>query len=252
MTDRTRTDGRGLADLRPVDIQIQVQRHPEGSVMYTCGGTKVLVSATIEEGVRDFMRNSGSGWVTGEYAMHPRANADRQRREGRNGRLSGRTQEIQRLIGRALRAALRLDRLGERTITIDCDVLDADGGTRTAAITGGFVALVMALDGLRKRGLVGKGVLREEVAAVSVGLFEGSALLDLCYVEDRDAQVDLNLVATRSGAIVEVQGTAEGAPMTRTEHDALLEVGLAGVATLTQKQLAALDAAGIDLARLRG
>ncbi len=131
-------------------------------------------------------------------------------------------------------------------------MLDADGGTRTASITGGFVALVMALDGLRKRGLVGKGVLREEVAAVSVGLFEGSALLDLCYVEDRDAQVDLNLVATRSGDIVEVQGTAEGEPMKRAEHDALVESGLRGVATLTQKQLAALDAAGIDVAKLRG
>jgi ribonuclease PH len=147
---------------------------------------------------------------------------------------------------------VRPEKLGERTITVDCDVLDADGGTRTAAITGGFIALVMALDGLRKRGLVGKGVLREEVAAVSVGLFEGSALLDLCYVEDRDAQVDLNLVATRTGAIVEVQGTAEGEPMTRAEHDALVEVGLRGVATLTQKQLAAIDAAGIDVAKLRG
>jgi ribonuclease PH len=249
---RTRVDGRNADALRPVTIETRVQKHPEGSVLYSSGGTKVLIAASVEDGVQDFLKGSGKGWITAEYAMHPRANPSRQRREGQRGNVSGRTQEIQRLVGRALRAAVRPEKLGERTITVDCDVLDADGGTRTASITGGFVALVMALDGLRKRGLVGKGVLREEVAAVSVGLFEGSALLDLCYVEDRDAQVDLNLVATRTGAIVEVQGTAEGEPMTRAEHDALVEVGLRGVATLTQKQLAACDAAGIDVAKLRG
>jgi ribonuclease PH len=249
---RTRLDGRGADALRPVTIETGVQKNPEGSVLYTCGGTKVLIAASVEEGVQDFLKGTGRGWVTAEYAMHPRANPSRQRREGARGNISGRTQEIQRLVGRALRAAVRTEKLGERTITVDCDVLDADGGTRTASITGGFVALVMALDHLRKRGICGKGVLREEVAAISVGLFAGSALLDLNYEEDRDAQVDLNLVATRSGAIVEVQGTAEGAPMTRAEHDALLEAGLLGVHALTQKQLMAIEAAGIDVAKLRG
>ncbi len=249
---QTRLDGRGADALRKVSIETRIQKNPEGSVLYTCGGTKVLISATVEEGVQDFLKGSGKGWVTAEYAMHPRANPNRQRREGIRGAVSGRTQEIQRLIGRALRAAVRNEKLGERTITLDCDVLDADGGTRTASITGGYVALVMALDNLRKRGLVSPGVLREPVAAVSVGLFNGNAVLDLCYVEDRDAQVDLNLVATRSGAIVEVQGTAEGAPMTRAEHDALVESGLKGVTQLTETQNQALHALGIDVARLYG
>lgn len=249
---RTRLDGRSADALRTVNIETRVQKNPEGSVLYSSGGTKVLIAASVDEGVQDFLKGTGKGWVTAEYAMHPRANPSRQRREGTRGNLSGRTQEIQRLVGRALRAAVRPEKLGERTITVDCDVLDADGGTRTASITGGFIALVMALDSLRKRGLIGKGVLREEVAAVSVGLFSGSAYLDLNYEEDRDAQVDLNLVATRSGAIVEVQGTAEGEPMTRAEHDSLVEVGLAGAYALTQKQLVAIEAAGIDVAKLRG
>lgn len=248
---KTRLDGRGADTLRKVTVETGVQKNPEGSVLYSCGQTKVLISASVDEGVQDFLRGKGKGWVTAEYAMHPRANPERQRRESR-GNVSGRTQEIQRLIGRALRAAVRTEKLGERTIVIDCDVLDADGGTRTASITGGYIALVMALDALRKRGLCSPGVLRDPVAAISVGLFGGSALLDLCYVEDRDAQVDLNLVATGAGAIVEVQGTAEGEPMTRAEHDALLECGLAGVATLVAEQDRALAAAGVDVARLRG
>jgi ribonuclease PH len=219
-------------------------------VIYRAGNTRVLIAASVEEGVQDFQKGTGKGWITAEYAMHPRANPSRQRREGQRGPVSGRTQEIQRLIGRALRAAIRPEKLGERTITIDCDVLDADGGTRTAAITGGFVALVMALETLRKRGLCGKGVLREEVAAVSIGLFDGSALLDLCYEEDRDTQVDLNLVATTSGAIVEVQGTAEGAPMTRAEHDSLLATGMSGVTRLIEFQKGAIDRLGIDMTRL--
>ncbi|HEX7481200.1 MAG TPA: ribonuclease PH [Polyangiales bacterium] len=249
---RTRQDGRSADSLRKVSIETRVQRNPEGSVLYSCGGTKVLISATVEEGVQDFLKGKGKGWVTAEYAMHPRANPERQRREGTRGPVSGRSQEIQRLIGRALRAAVRPEKLGERTITLDCDVLDADGGTRTAAITGGYIALVMALDALRKRGLVSSGVLREPVAAVSIGLFDGIAVLDLCYVEDRDAQVDLNLVATQSGNIVEVQGTAEGAPMSRAEHDALVECGLAGIAQLNAEQTKALSALGIDLGRLHG
>ena len=227
-----------------------MQRNPEGSVLYRCGGTQVLVAASVEEGVQDFMKGSGSGWVTGEYQMHPRANPDRQRRDGRRGQISGRTQEIQRLIGRALRAAVRMDRMGERTVTLDCDVLDADGGTRTASTTGGFVALCMALDQLRQRGLVKPCVLREPVAAVSVGLVDGTPLLDLCYTEDRDAQVDLNLVATESGDIIEVQGTAEGAPMTRAQHDALVDLAMAGIRELATLQKRALSEAGVDLERL--
>lgn len=238
--------------LRSVRIETRVQKYPEGSVLYNSGATKVMIAASVEEGVQDFLKGRGKGWITAEYAMHPRANPSRQRREGARGPISGRTQEIQRLIGRALRAAVRLEKLGERTITLDCDVLDADGGTRTASITGGYVALVMALDSLRKRGLVQPGVLREPIAAVSVGLFEGRALLDLCYEEDRDAQVDLNLVATASGAIVEVQGTAEGEPMSRAEHDALVERGLAGIASLTQTQQDTVRELGIDVARLYG
>ncbi|HEY2735901.1 MAG TPA: ribonuclease PH, partial [Polyangiales bacterium] len=161
-----------------MSIETRVQRFPEGSVIYRAGNTRVLIAATVEEGVQEFLKGTGKGWITAEYAMHPRANPFRQRREGgRGGQISGRSQEIQRLIGRGLRAAIRPEKLGERTITLDCDVLDADGGTRTASITGGYVALVMALDGLRKRGLCGKGVLREPVAAISIGLFGGVPLL---------------------------------------------------------------------------
>jgi len=249
VTSKTRHDGRGAADLREVRIETGLQRNPEGSVMYQCGGTKVLISAAVEEGVKDFLRGSGKGWVTAEYAMHPVANPGRQKRE-RNGQVGGRTQEIQRLVGRALRAAVRPELLGERTIHIDCDVLDADGGTRTASITGGFIALALALDVLRRRGLVKPGVLREPVAAVSVGLCAGTPLLDLCYVEDRDAQVDLNLVGTEAGKLIEVQGTAEDAPIERSEHDALVDLAIDGVKRLTTLQRAALSAAGVELARL--
>jgi ribonuclease PH len=245
---RSRADGRNADVLRPVQIETGIQRNPEGSVLITCGGTKVLVAASVEEGVKDFLAGKNQGWVTGEYAMHPRANPERNRRE--RGNLGGRTQEIQRLIGRALRAAVHLDKLGERTIHIDCDVLDADGGTRTASVTGGYIALVLALDSLRKRGLLKPGVLREPVAAVSIGLVGGVALLDLDYKEDSSCQVDLNLVATQSGQIIEVQGTAEGAPMTRAEHDALLERGLHGVGMLVPMQQQALERAGVDLSRL--
>jgi len=246
----TRSDGRSADALRPLSIEIGFQRNPEGSVIIATGGTRVLIAASVEEGVKEFLKGSGKGWVTAEYAMHPRANPERQRREGRNGSVGGRTMEIERLIGRALRAAIVPEKLGERTVRIDCDVLDADGGTRTASITGGYVALVLALDSLRKRGLIEPGVLCEPVAAVSVGLCNGVALLDLCYVEDRDAQVDLNLAATASGRIIEVQGTAEGEPMTRQEHDALLDRALLGVAGLVEGQRRALEQAGVDVARL--
>ena len=276
----SRADGRNYDALRPITIETKVQRNPEGSVMITCGGTKVLVSASVEEGVKDFLRGSGKGWITAEYSMHPRANPERNRRERQPP--GGRTQEIQRLIGRALRASVNLDKLGERTIHIDCDVLDADGGTRTASVTGGYVALVLALDQLRRRGLLADGgtrttsvtggyvalvlaldllrkkgslnhgVLRDPVAAVSVGLVSGAALLDLCYAEDSTCQVDFNLVATSAGDIIEVQGTAEGAPMTRAEHDKLVERGIEGIRALVPIQLAAIEKAGVEIGRLRG
>ena len=248
---RTRLDGRAADTLRPFAIETGIQRNPEGSVAVRAGGTRVLVAASTEEGVKEFLRGTGRGWVTAEYAMHPRANPERQRRD-RGGQIDGRSQEIQRLIGRALRAAVRPEKLGERMLTVDCDVLDADGGTRTASITGGFVALAIALEKLRARGLAEPGVLREPVAAVSVGLVDGVALLDLNYQEDSRAQVDLNLVATASGSLIEVQGTAEGEPMTRAEHDAMVELGLAGIRELVRMQEQALEAAGVNLARLLG
>lgn len=251
-TDTTRADGRSVDALRPVTIETGLQRNPEGSVLYRCGGTTVLVAASAEASVPDWMAGRGRGWLTAEYAMHPRANPRRQSRDGRKGRVDGRSQEIQRLVGRSLRAAVDLSALGERSVTVDCDVLDADGGTRTASITGGWVALVLALDGLRRAGLVGAGVLREPIAAVSVGLQpDGRVLLDLPYEEDRDAEVDLNVVATGSGQVVEVQGTAEGAPVPRETFDRMLDLALAGIARLVEAQQRALETAGVPWERLR-
>lgn len=248
---KTREDGRAADALRPVTIELGLQRNPEGSVLYRCGGTTVLCSASVDEGVRDFLRGTGKGWVTAEYAMHPRANPRRQARDGRRSSgIDGRTQEIQRLIGRALRAAIDPMKLGERTISVDCDVLDADGGTRTASVTGGFIALAIALDSLRKRGLVSPGVLRAPLAAISVGLLEGVPVLDLCYTEDRDAQVDLNVVATATGDVVEVQGTAEEEPMKRAQLDALVTLGIGAIPSLFEAQKAALAKAGVELSRL--
>ena len=246
----TRLDGRAYDVLRPVSIEANVQRNPEGSVLYRCGDTTVLIAASVSEGVPDWMRESGRGWLTAEYAMHPRANPERKRRDGRQGRIDGRTSEIQRLVGRALRAAIDFDKLGERTITVDCDVLDADGGTRTASITGGMVATAIALDKLRATGLVKKGVLREPISAISVGLLEGRPMLDLCYVEDRDAQVDLSVVGTARGAVVEVQGTAEGAPIEREKLDQLIDLALGSLGALAEQQMSALRSLEIDIDRL--
>lgn len=248
----TRKDGRNADAIRNVTIETNVQTHPEGSVLYCCGGTKVLIAASIESGVKPFLVGSGKGWITAEYEMHPRANRERQRREGRRGQLGGRTQEIQRLIGRALRAAVHLKKIHERTITIDCDVIDADGGTRTASITGGYIALVLALNNLRKRGLVKPGVLREPLAAVSVGLVNGTAMMDLCYEEDSNAQVDLNVVGTRSGALIEVQGTAENAPIARARFDALLDLAIKGISELMVIQNQALERAKVEVDPLLG
>jgi ribonuclease PH len=243
-----RSDGRALDALRPVEMIPGFHRPSEGSVLYRAGGTVVLCVASIDDKVPPFLEGKNQGWMTGEYLMHPRANPKRQERDGRGKAPSGRTQEIQRLVGRSLRAAVDLSKLGPRTLTIDCDVLEADGGTRTASITGGFVALALALAKVKA-----VGVLREPVAAISVGLVKGLGhALDLCYVEDSKAEVDLNVVATASGKIVEIQGTAEGAPVERKEIDRMVDLGLAGIASLAAQQRAVLASAGVSLDALMG
>ncbi len=246
-----RPDGRTLAEHRPVEIVTGFQRNAEGSALYRAGGTVVLCTVSVDGTVPAWMAGKGRGWLTAEYQMHPRASpARREARDGRGKAPSGRTQEIQRLIGRALRAAVDLDRLGERTLAIDCDVLEADGGTRTASITGSFVALALALDRLRRGGALTAPVLRDQVAAISVGHLEQGLALDLAYVEDAAARVDLNLVATARGAIVEVQGTAEGEAVPRAEIDAMVDLGLAGIASLARAQRDALSRAGVELSPL--
>ncbi|HMJ56254.1 MAG TPA: ribonuclease PH [Polyangiaceae bacterium] len=247
----SRPDGRSLTTHRRVEMIVGFHRPSEGSVLYRAGGTVVLCTASIDANVPEFLRGKGKGWLTAEYQMHPRANPPRrEQREGRNKPPSGRTQEIQRLIGRALRAALDLDHLGERTIAIDCDVLEADGGTRTASITGGFVALGLALGRLRDSGQLVKPVLRDMVAAISVGHLTQGLALDLVYLEDSAARVDLNLVATARGTIVEVQSTAEGEAVPRQDMDAMLDLGLAGVHSLVDIQKEVLGAAKVDLPAL--
>jgi ribonuclease PH len=226
-------------------------RNAEGSVLYRAGRTVVLCTASIDATVPAWMAGKGNGWITAEYQMHPRSSPSRREpRDGRGKAPSGRTQEIQRLVGRALRAAIDLTRLGERTVAIDCDVLEADGGTRTASITGSFVALALALEKLRVRGDLPNPVIREEVAAISVGHLEAGLCLDLDYVEDSAARVDLNLVATARGAVVEVQGTAEGAPVPRAEIDAMIDLGMKGVAHLVGLQRQALAKADVDFRAL--
>lgn len=217
-------------------------------MLYRAGGTAVLVTASVEDSVPEFMKGQGRGWITADYQMHPRSNPKRrENRDGRERPLSGRTREIQRLIGRALRAAIDMDRLGERSIVIDCDVLEADGGTRTASITGGWIALALALARLSRGRKPSGPVLRDQVAAVSVGHVDGALALDLCYAEDSTARVDLNLVATARGDIVEVQGTAEGQAVPRTDVNAMIDLGLEGVAELVRVQREALKAAGVEL-----
>jgi len=234
-----RGDGRDLDELRPVSMEPGWAANAEGSCLISFGRTRVLCAASVEERVPAWRQASGKGWVTGEYAMLPRSTHTRTSRE-REG-LRGRTQEIQRLIGRALRSVTDLDVLGPRTITVDCDVLQADGGTRTAAVTGGWVALFLACRRLVEEGVIPRNPVSEGVAAVSVGLVEGRSLLDLEYREDVAAQVDLNVVASASGGIVEVQGTAEGEPFQRDELDVLLDLALSGVRRLSRLQQAAVD-----------
>ncbi len=247
----TRADGRSLADHRPVEIVTGFHKNAEGSVLYRTGGTLVLCTASIDKTVPEWMAGRGKGWLTAEYQMHPRSSPQkRESRDGRGKAPSGRTQEIQRLIGRALRAAVDLEALGERTLALDCDVLEADGGTRTASITGSFVALALALDKLRQRGVLTAPVLRDQVAAISVGHLESGLALDLVYTEDSAARVDLNLVATARGAIVEVQGTAEGEAVPRVEIDQMIDLGLAGITSLARLQRESLTHAGVEIAAL--
>ena len=226
-----RMDGRAPDALRPVRIRKHFQRHPAGSALIEVGHTRVACAATIEDRVPQFLRGTGRGWLRAEYALLPSATSTRTAREAARGRQSGRTQEIQRLIGRSLRSVMDFQALGERTVIIDCDVLEADGGTRTAAITGSFIALVLALDTIIPRDRTFPAT--DFLAAVSVGLSPaGEPLLDLCYEEDSQAAVDMNVVMTGSGAFVEVQGTGEGRPFTRAEHDALLDLAAGGIDTL--------------------
>lgn len=243
MTDKTRADGRSASDLRPITIERDWSAHAEGSALITFGGTKVLCTASFTSGVPRWLVGKGTGWVTAEYSMLPRATNTRNDRESVKGRLGGRTHEISRLIGRSLRAVINTKSLGENTIMIDCDVLQADGGTRTAAITGAFVALADAVAWGKTQKLVPQSaeVLIDSVAAVSVGIIDGVPMLDLAYVEDVRAETDMNVVVTGRGLFVEVQGTAEGAPFDKRELDALLELGTAGCAQLRDLQLAALS-----------
>jgi ribonuclease PH len=238
----SRPNGRRADELRPIRIERGFTRHAEGSVMISIGDTQVLCTASVEEGVPGFLRGSGQGWLTAEYGMLPRSTHTRTRREAAEGKQSGRTQEIQRLVGRSLRSVTDLALLGERTIQLDCDVLQADGGTRTAAITGAWVAAADACEWLLARGLIARSPLREQLAAVSVGIVEGTPLLDLEYVEDAACDTDMNVVMTGSGGIVEVQGTAEGAAFSRAEMDALMGLAEKGIRELMAAQRAALAA----------
>jgi ribonuclease PH len=238
-----RPDGRAPDELRPVKLTRQWSIHPEGSVLVEFGATRVLCTASVTEGVPRWRKGSGLGWVTSEYSMLPRATTTRSDRESIKGRVGGRTHEISRLIGRSLRACIDLKALGENSVVLDCDVLQADGGTRTAAITGAYVALADAVAWGQRHGHVksgGKPVLTDSVAAVSVGIVDGVPVLDLPYVEDVRAETDMNVVVTGSGAFVEVQGTAEHAPFDRAELDAMLDLALVGTTELTRLQQAAL------------
>ena len=238
-----RRDGRAADALRAIRISRNFTRHAEGSVLVEFGDTQVLCTASVEDGVPPFLRGRGQGWVTAEYGMLPRATHTRSAREAARGKQSGRTQEIQRLIGRSLRSVTDLTALGERQITLDCDVLQADGGTRTASVTGACVALADALARLLAAGKIERNPLTDMVAAVSVGVVDGAALLDLDYEEDSGCDTDINVVMTGAGGMVEVQGTAEGSPFSRGQLDRLLDLAQLGIGRLIAAQRAALAAA---------
>jgi ribonuclease PH len=235
-----RTSGRAADELRPLRITRGYTRHAEGSVLIECGDTRVLCTASIEEKVPPFLKGKGKGWLTAEYGMLPRSTGTRMQREAATGKQSGRTQEIQRLIGRSLRAVVDLSLLGERTLQIDCDVIQADGGTRTASITGAYVALHDAARLLADRKLIGQWPVQDFVAAVSVGVFKGVPVLDLDYEEDSTCETDMNVVMTGSGGLVEVQGTAEGTAFSRAELDAMVDLASAGIRKLIAGQKAVL------------
>jgi ribonuclease PH len=237
---KPRADGRAANELRPVTIHTNFTKHAEGSVLIDVGDTRVICTASIQEKVPPFLYRTGKGWITAEYGMLPRATTDRVEREAAKGKQGGRTMEIQRLIGRSLRAAVNADLLGERTVWIDCDVIQADGGTRTASITGAFVALVTALGRLYVDGNMASWPLQDFVAAVSVGIVGGVPALDLNYAEDSKAGVDMNVVATEKGRFIELQGTAEGASFSEDEMNAMLALAKGGIAQLIAKQREAL------------
>ena len=237
----TRSENRAAAQLRTVQITPGFLPYAEGSVLVACGQTHIICSATVEENVPPFLRGKGQGWVTAEYGMLPRSTHSRMRREAAQGKQSGRTQEIQRLIGRSLRAVVDLHKLGERQILIDCDVIRADGGTRTASITGAFVALTLAIQKLLVSGKLSENPIKDAVAAVSVGVVAGQPLLDLDYQEDSNCDVDMNIVMTASGHLVEIQGTAEGHVFSRDELNQLLDLGEMGIQMLIQHQQQALS-----------
>jgi len=237
-----RSDGRGPVSLRPVIITRNFNRYAEGSVLVEFGNTRVICTASVEESVPPFLRGKGKGWVTAEYSMLPRATHSRSPRESTKGKVGGRTHEIQRLIGRSLRSVMDMTLLGERTVQIDCDVIQADGGTRTASITGAYVALADAVRTILERNLIVSNPLREAVAAVSVGMVGGIPLLDLDYNEDSGAEVDMNFVMTSSNRFVEVQGTAESEPFSIEEMDAMRSLAIAGIARLFEIQKEVLAA----------
>ena len=240
-TEMQRPSGRRHDELRPVRLTRNYTRHAEGAVLVEFGDTKVICTASVDEKVPPFLKGKGQGWMTAEYGMLPRATNTRSDREAARGKQSGRTQEIQRLIGRSLRSVFDLAALGERTIQIDCDVIQADGGTRTASITGAFVAAYDAVRWLRARGLIERLPVLDFVAAVSVGVYQGVPLLDLDYLEDSACETDMNVVMTGAGGFVEVQGTAEGKPFTREQMDTLLELAREGITSLVAAQKRALE-----------
>ncbi|WP_273484081.1 ribonuclease PH [Desulforamulus ruminis] len=231
-----RVDGRNSGQIRPVRMTTDYNKYAEGSVLIEIGDTRVICTATVEEKVPPFLRGAGKGWVTAEYAMLPRATGTRTVRESAKGKLGGRTMEIQRLIGRALRSVVDLERLGERMLTLDCDVIQADGGTRTASITGAYVAMILALNKLVDQGMLEKIPVRDFIAATSVGIVDGMPVLDLCYAEDSAAEVDMNVVMTGSGRFVELQGTGEEATFSREEMNLLLDLATAGIGELIHLQ----------------
>ncbi|SHI20925.1 ribonuclease PH [Ferrimonas marina] len=238
-----RSNGRTAAQPRPVSITRNFTAHAEGSVLIAIGNTKVICTASVEEGVPRFLRGQGKGWITAEYGMLPRSTHSRNNREAARGKQSGRTQEIQRLIGRSLRAAVDLEALGEHTITIDCDVIQADGGTRTASITGACVALMDAIDYMKSQGWVKVSPLKQPIAALSVGIVAGQPVCDLDYGEDSTAETDMNVVMAEDGRIIEVQGTAEGEPFSFDEMNAMMALAKDGIASLIQAQKAAYNQA---------